>query len=72
MECKGNSEIKYVQGRKCINRNIMECKGIYISMRLKNHVVLIETLWNVKNNFIGNQVTGVKRINRNIMECKVI
>ena len=31
-----------------INRNIVECKGKYLSSRLVVSFVLIETLWNVK------------------------
>ena len=48
----------------------MECKVYHPSVNPLCCFVLIETLWNVKNNRIGSQVTGVKRINRNIMECK--
>ena len=32
-----------------INRNIVECKVIWISKLNRYHLVLIETLWNVKD-----------------------
>ena len=31
-----------------INRNIVECKGVYLRSAVLSGVVLIETLWNVK------------------------
>ena len=31
-----------------INRNIVECKGMYCSPAISYRCVLIETLWNVK------------------------
>ena len=35
-----------------INRNIVECKGITQSSKQSAFIVLIETLWNVKQNTI--------------------
>ena len=32
-----------------INRNIVECKGMYCSPAISYRCVLIETLWNVKD-----------------------
>ena len=40
-------------------------------MLLRCKIVLIETLWNVKQNWGGFQPQGQYRINRNIVECKV-
>ncbi len=31
-----------------INRNIVECKDLYTSVKIYGFCVLIETLWNVK------------------------
>ena len=55
---------------QCINRNIVECKGLCRSLAGVVPVVLIETLWNVKS-----CSQSIKRglglcINRNIVECK--
>ena len=55
-----------------INRNIVECKGVFFNAGSGSDPVLIETQWNVKVN------TGIPcgslphSINRNIVECKVI
>ena len=34
--------------QRCINRNIVECKVIYHNAKFSHELVLIETLWNVK------------------------
>ena len=53
-----------------INRNIVECKGTYVSIRQTPVFVLIGTLWNVKE--LKNRIQPRRRrINRNIVECKV-
>ena len=53
-----------------INRNIMECKGDCCYIACRNGKLLIETLWNVKNDVIlKGRLTWIC-INRNIMECK--
>ena len=53
-----------------INRNIVECKVIYHPLTPEQHSVLIETLWNVKEEIRNIQQSAI-RINRNIVECKV-
>ena len=56
--------------RDRINRNIMECKGRFMKFLEESWMVLIETLWNVKNDVIlKGRLTWIC-INRNIMECK--
>ena len=50
MECKGNSGAESLWGVFRINRNIMECKGSFRRVLLPCCPVLIETLWNVKQN----------------------
>ena len=72
VECK---EDKYTAGgvaSNCINRNIVECKGFSSEIRLFSLIVLIETLWNVKQK--SQEITKLDfySINRNIVECKVI
>ena len=48
----------------------MECKVLPAHLVFFSlHLVLIETLWNVKID-IRNHVMAVTSINRNIMECK--
>ena len=39
----------YAYRTLCINRNILECKGIPITMEMRGEDVLIETYWNVKS-----------------------
>ena len=60
------------QTRRCINRNILECKALSSDcVRLDPTGVLIETYWNVKPE---NDLVFLKNsfcINRNILECKV-
>ena len=53
-----------------INRNIVECKDVKRVVVRHGILVLIETLWNVKecNNFFG--FLPGSGINRNIVECK--
>ena len=54
-----------------INRNIVECKEkSYSSFKLSGSPVLIETLWNVKQNTIVILLGLLYCINRNIVECK--
>ena len=53
----------------CINRNILECKGVYIHESLFINNVLIETYWNVKKDVI-DAMQKTRGINRNILECK--
>ena len=54
-----------------INRNIMECKAGQVEAERKEQLqVLIETLWNVKQEFMADPYPGIFCINRNIMECK--
>ena len=53
----------------CINRNIVECKVGYRILFDSGGVVLIETLWNVKELTVS-MVNPSFRINRNIVECK--
>ena len=53
-----------------INRNIVECKVRKSFCEHLTHVVLIETLWNVKVIFITIIVSLDDCINRNIVECK--
>ena len=36
----------------CINRNIVECKVLFVAKYYLQETVLIETLWNVKYNNI--------------------
>ena len=54
----------------CINRNIVECKDLFLCTFDCFFSVLIETLWNVKKEQLktGRVARG---INRNIVECKV-
>ena len=55
----------------CINRNILECKGItHISHIPRSIRVLIETYWNVKARKAIVTPGSRKGINRNILECK--
>ena len=50
----------------------MECKAFPTGyVRGTWTYVLIETLWNVKTNFMQNDNIENLGINRNIMECKV-
>ena len=53
-----------------INRNIVECKVLCISLVRVCSWVLIETLWNVKLYSVAIRLK-VAGINRNIVECKV-
>ena len=70
MECKGAQMDKSRERRDRINRNIMECKGRFMKFLEESWMVLIETLWNVKNDVIlKGRLTWIC-INRNIMECK--
>ena len=41
------------------------------NMAARTFLVLIETLWNVKQNDNGTLQERLRRINRNIVECKV-
>ena len=54
----------------CINRNIVECKGLSLSSRSTLYPVLIETSWNVKTSMLRIHFSSAPRINRNIVECK--
>ena len=49
MECKDICLEDETIGVRRINRNIMECKVSTQALREKDSSVLIETLWNVKN-----------------------
>ena len=62
--------MSWKQGKRCINRNILECKDKRKSNNLCRLFVLIETYWNVKNND-EMDLTAYIGINRNIVECKV-
>ena len=56
-------------GNPGINRNILECKGVWFYVVCSAKSVLIETYWNVKESKIErDRHTG--SINRNILECK--
>ena len=55
-----------------INRNILECKGAQRWWFWRSNWVLIETYWNVKEEYINNMYKFEKCINRNILECKGI
>ena len=48
----------------------MECKEGDKGSDATVPIVLIETLWNVKNNIVLPDPLPVLSINRNIMECK--
>ena len=54
-----------------INRNIVECKGLFVRTPGLFSLVLIETLWNVKQT-IRHLPISFFRINRNIVECKEV
>ena len=54
----------------CINRNIVECKGVNMAHILAAVHVLIETLWNVKIFHFSLLRHLWHSINRNIVECK--
>ena len=54
-----------------INRNIVECKVEDFKSSRGLRVVLIETLWNVKECSQIQQRQSRFCINRNIVECKV-
>ena len=53
-----------------INRNIVECKESRSVQIFPCGFVLIETLWNVKEEKVQETKTNRHRINRNIVECK--
>ena len=53
-----------------INRNILECKDVYIRKKFDRKKVLIETYWNVKITARTESIL-IRSINRNILECKV-
>ena len=48
----------------------MECKELSVSFYAQHCLVLIETLWNVKNLRAPRKLTEEQSINRNIVECK--
>ena len=52
-----------------INRNIVECKELFLILNFTLFIVLIETSWNVKA-FRLNKRVETLGINRNIVECK--
>ena len=59
-------------GMRCgFNRNIVECKGTWQRSRLPLSCVLIETLWNVKEERKVLLAGKERGFNRNIVECKV-
>ena len=50
VECKDEKEIAEISDAWGINRNIVECKAnCFKCPSLRRPIVLIETLWNVKN-----------------------
>ena len=51
VECKEDCRICVWKWRLGINRNIVECKERYVLYNRFSCSVLIETLWNVKENF---------------------
>ena len=53
-----------------INRNIVECKDRCPLNAHSSLLVLIETLWNVKEIPQNTGIHAVSCINRNIVECK--
>ena len=71
MECKDEIQNSLPEEVWRINRNIMECKVKKIVQQSLPQLVLIETLWNVKQSGQVNSITCFG-INRNIMECKVV
>ena len=59
--------------RKSINRNILECKSVYVNLvHGSASLVLIETYWNVNSVAIFLYLQTTHRINRNILECKFV
>ena len=72
VECKDLSVIVLPDHSICINRNIVECKAFLLPLFQHLFPVLIETLWNVKGQFLFCDRIPGPRINRNIVECKVI
>ena len=69
VECKAGNCRQSTEDGCCINRNIVECKGMKSPERKWNILVLIETLWNVKQNRHLDAAWKAS-INRNIVECK--
>ena len=70
VECKEVGEETRGKSEQSINRNIVECKVVFRDEMLVCPVVLIETLWNVKECIRYEIIWGNFRINRNIVECK--
>ena len=53
MECKGVLPVLADPMEAGFNRNIVECKVLPPSFQFPGIFVLIETLWNVKNDAVG-------------------
>ena len=70
VECKVSRARSLSLSMSCINRNIVECKVQSLYIARKRPRVLIETLWNVKQDSGILLLRSVRRINRNIVECK--
>ena len=49
VECKAINDISAEVQKISINRNIVECKDVPMHFLLSSGLVLIETLWNVKD-----------------------
>ena len=52
VDCKDGIQLKSKQADSCINRNIVECKDSTNNTKNNPYPVLIETLWNVKFQYI--------------------
>ena len=50
----------------------MECKVYLVRRSVELHQDLIETLWNVKDLIVLDDIENDERFNRDIVECKVI
>ena len=72
VECKEAHGFDNLSAQDCINRNIVECKVFLRWYLARSSRVLIETLWNVKEDTDVTMPVVLPRINRNIVECKVI
>ena len=70
MECKETAAENEAQIHSRFNRNIVECKVLKHMCLIHSVLVLIETLWNVKDINISTINALVACFNRNIVECK--
>ena len=70
VECKARPVFPTPCPDLSINRNIVECKVYSKKILTSVILVLIETLWNVKEILCYLQDINFESINRNIVECK--